>query len=366
MPIVATSALPSFSRIAALQPDRAEHQDIREMHVGICINMPDAAMEATERQILRLLNESNLIAHIHPHIFSLPMIKRGEKGRERVETYYEKVDDVMKQGLDFMFVTGTNPVDYPDISDRQTWQPMIDLADWAEENVTSTLYSCMASHIVIAHKHGQLPTTTDQKTWGVFQHRIVDPSHPLVEGMNTRFDVPHSRLRDISTAQFKGAGLRILASSAEAGVHLATSQDGFRSVFMQGHPEYDTNSLLKEYKREVMNFAENKRADYPPPPKNYFNEDGLAIVEAHKSAVIKGIATSFPEEALQETLDNTWKDSARSMMSTWMGLVYQTTDVDRKKPFMDGVDPNDPLKLKQPKQPAAPTLVQGSPQPGLL
>lgn len=345
MPIVATSGLPAFNRISALPSDRAEHQKIRELHVGICNLMPDGALEATERQLLRLLGQSNTIAQIHPHMFTLPMIERGENARKHIESYYEDLATLQTQGLDALIVTGTNPLAYPDIRDKIFWKPMIDMVNWAKENVTSTLYSCMASHLVLTHNHGQVPTTTTEKTWGVFPHRIVDPSHPLVNGMNTRFDVPHSRLRDVSTAQFKGAGLRVLASGAEVGVHLATSHDGFRSVFMQGHPEYDTNSLLKEFKREATRFVQGEREDFPLVPKNYFNEEGLAIIEAYKSSILNGSAVDFPEEDLETTLDNTWGDSARALVSTWMGLVYQITDHDRSKPFMDGINPDDPLGL---------------------
>ena len=72
--------------------------------------------------------------------------------------------------------------------------------------------------------------------------------------MNTRFDVPHSRWNDVSRAQFGAAGLRVLAQS-DIGVHLATSRDGFRCVFPGASRGNDTISLLKEYKREVMRYA---------------------------------------------------------------------------------------------------------------
>lgn len=370
MPIVKNSNLPTFNRLATegrqvLDADRAGHQDIRAIHIGLLNIMPDAALEATERQFLRLVNDSNLIAQIHIHPFSLPIIKRGENAQAHIDTYYEKFEDIKEQGLDGLIVTGTNPVDYPALDERKFWQPMIDVIDWAAENVTSTLFSCMASHLALTNAHGQAPVWADDKVWGVYPHRVIDNQHPLVSGMNTQFNVIHSRHRDVSLEQFKEAGLRVLVHSKEAGVHLATSQDGFRSVFMQGHPEYDTNSLLKEYGREVKRFIAKERPDYPPPPKNYFNEDGLEIAKRHKTIVTAGFASEFPEKELEATLDNTWKDSARSLISTWMGLVYQVTDIDRKKPFMPGVDPNDPLSLKPENRfvgPLQPTQVQASPQ----
>ena len=85
--------------------------------------------------------------------------------------------------------------------------------------------------------------------------KSIDRSHPLVKGVNTRFDIPHSRFNGISEAQFKNAGAKVLATSS-VGVHLAVSQDQFRLVFFQGHPEYDSISLLKEFKREVSLYLE--------------------------------------------------------------------------------------------------------------
>ncbi len=126
---------------------------------------------------------------------------------------------------------------------------------------------------------------------------------------------------------------------------MATSRDGLRLVCFQGHPEYDVFSLLKEYRREVTNYMEGKRPDHPPFPEHYFNERGKEIAATYKNAVLDGKAGEFPEDALHANLENTWADSARSSIGAWVGLVYQVTNVDRKKPFMDGVDPNNPLGL---------------------
>lgn len=84
------------------------------------------------------------------------------------------------------------------------------------------------------------------------------------------FDVPHSRFNEIGRDQFEAAGLQVLVEGDVAGVHLGRSEDLFRFVYFQGHPEYDTISLLKEYKREVKLYAQGLRADYPPFPDNYF------------------------------------------------------------------------------------------------
>jgi homoserine O-succinyltransferase len=177
----------------------------------------------------------------------------------------------------------------------------------------------------------------------------VDKSHPLVNDVNTRFDVPHSRWNAVTREQFDTAGLRVLVES-DAGVHLATSADGLRLVLSQGHPEYDTISLLKEYKREVLLYAAGKRMDYPPFPVNYFADREQAILDEYRNRLDAALSAGeeipeFPESLVLARLDNTWHDTAEGVVGNWMGLVYQVTNSDRRLPFMDGVDPDDPLGL---------------------
>jgi homoserine O-succinyltransferase len=145
-------------------------------------------------------------------------------------------------------------------------------------------------------------------------------------------------------------GLKVLAASKEAGVHLAVSPDGFRIVFFQGHPEYDDISLLKEYKREVMRFYHGERTDYPPFPEHYFNEIVQQIFSDYEQHVRSARYSDeplneFPEAQILEHIDNTWKDTAKAVFNNWLGKIYQLTNQDRRFPFMEGVDPNNPLGL---------------------
>ena len=133
-------------------------------------------------------------------------------------------------------------------------------------------------------------------------------------------------------------------------MHLAVSEDQFRLVFFQGHPEYDIISLLKEYKREVIRFVNNECNDYPPFPENYFTLQVQASLNEYKALVIKAKQDNketpeFPESLISEKLDNTWHDTAEAILNNWIGKVYQLTSMDRKKPFQDHVNPENPLKL---------------------
>lgn len=356
MPLVAHSSLPTFERLrlegeTVLSRDAALKQEIRELHIGLLNMMPDAALAATERQFLRLIGESNQIAQFYVHPFTLPELPRGASATQHIARHYESFQELKEQGLDALIITGANVIG-PNLSQQPFWAPLIEVIDWAYENVTSTLCSCLATHAVMEFRYGQRRRPLGFKRWGVYPHRVVDRHHPLVNGVNTRFDVPHSRFNDVSRAQFEDARLHVLAESEVAGVHLAVSEDLFRIVFFQGHPEYDIISLLKEYKREVTRFVNGEREDYPPFIENYFTRQSQAILDEHQGRVREALAgkepvPEFPEALITQRLDNTWHDTAEAVINNWIGMVYQITSVERRVPFQEGIDPGDPLGLKR-------------------
>ena len=352
MPLVAHTNLPTFERLRQegeeiIDPERASHQDIREIHIGLLNMMPDAALEATERQFFRLVGACNQIVQFHLHPFTIDGLKRNAKAQAHIDTYYEPFAKIKEDGLDALIISGAN-VTRASLPEEEFWLPLMEVVSWAKENVTSTLCSCLATHAVIEYCYGIARTRLPAKRWGVFSHNVIDRGHPLVAEINTRFDVPHSRFNEIFQADMEAKGIKVLAASKYAGVHLAVSEDGFRQVFFQGHPEYDDISLLKEYKREVMRFYTGDSNDYPPFPENYFNGTVQGIFSDYQQHVEHAKQHQedllpFPEDLVFEHLDNTWRDTAKAVFNNWLGKIYQLTNQDRRLPFMEGVDPKNPL-----------------------
>jgi len=352
MPLVAHSDLPTFERLrseghAVLSPERARTQDIRPLHIGLLNMMPDAALAATERQFFRLISSSNSVSQFVVHPFTLPEIERSERANLHVQRYYEPLETIKEQGLDALIISGAN-VTQPNLAEEVFWEPLIEVIDWADKNVTSTLCSCLASHAVLQFRYSQPRHALPVKTWGVFAHEVTNTSHPLVSGVNTRFDVPHSRFNVVLPQQFRDAGLHILVAGEEPGVQLAVSPDGFRMVFFQGHPEYDRVSLLKEYKREVGLFIDGSREFYPPFPRHYFDTHTIALLNEFQESVESyrlqpEKIPAFPEERVLSRLHNTWHDTGEAIVGNWVGQVYQLTHRERALPFMDGINPDDPL-----------------------
>ncbi len=354
MPLVAHNNLPTFQRLRdrgqdVLSADRARHQDIRELHIGLLNMMPDAALSATEHQFIRLVGASNQIAQFYVYPFTIPEQERGPTALKHIKQHYFDFAELKERGLDALIITGANPVS-PVLENESFWDPLMEVVDWANTNVASILCSCLATHALVKSDHGIERQRLPRKQWGVYSHKIFAPEHPLTWEINTRFDAPHSRFNDVSKEQFEKAGLKVLVGSDDAGVHLAVSPDQFRTVYFQGHPEYDAISLLKEYKREVLRFVEDVRDTRPRFPENYFCDEASAIASGFLRAALKAKASGeappdFPEAELRMFVDNTWGDTGKAIFNNWLGLVYQHTNLDRCKQFMEGVDPDNPLGL---------------------
>ncbi len=356
MPLVSHFPLPSFAELRqrghqVLDLNQAHCQDIREMHIGLLNMMPDAAFQVTERQYLGLIGACNQIVQFYVHPFTIEGLERDLATQAYIDRYYSRFSQLQKTGLDALIITGAN-VTNPDLRLEPFWDPLREVAEWAQETVTSVMCSCLASHALIEMLYGVRRSRLDRKKWGVYRHFHTEygQRHPLLRDVNTLFDVPHSRWNTLDLEDLQQAGVPVLVVTRADDVHLATSPDGFRFIFSQGHPEYDINSLLKEYKREVLLYAGHNRKTYPPFPENYFSERcerlGRSIEKLARRRRAHGEALSadeFCETDFETCLHNTWGDTGKAIFNNWLGLVYQMTHIDRRRPFLNGINPEDPL-----------------------
>ena len=356
MPIVAHSSLPTFDELRRsgehlLPLEEALSQDLRELHIGLLNMMPDAALRVTEQQYMRLLGSANQIVQIYVHPFTVPGLERAPDVQAYIDSHYESFDVLREEGLDGLIVSGAN-VANPSLDMEPFWDPLAEIIEWASEHVTSVLCSCLATHALVQLLHDVHRRPLLDKRWGVFEHRVTGVDHPLLYGTNTRFDVPHSRWNEITSAQLSRVGVRVLVESVEGDFHLGTSDDGIRRVYLQGHPEYDVNSLLKEYKREVARHLAGDLSALPPLPARYLPPAAARIARAHVEEAVEArergdAIPEFPEGEIRPLLDNTWTDTGAALFNNWLGLIYRLTDIERGVPFKPTVDPDDPLRLKE-------------------
>src|SRR5947209_6596074 len=74
--------------------------------IGLINNMPDAALEATERQFLSLLDSASEGIHIRLSFHALHNVPRNELGARHVRNFYSSVENLRGKTLDGLIVTG--------------------------------------------------------------------------------------------------------------------------------------------------------------------------------------------------------------------------------------------------------------------
>jgi homoserine O-succinyltransferase len=330
MALVAHSALPAFEvlrreRLAIVSAQDADESSLPALRIGLLNLMPDTALQATERQFLRMVDAYGTDADLYVYPFALEAEDRGDIARAHVEAHYSSFDSLKRQGLDALIITGANPVT-DKINEEFFWEPLIGVIDWARANVQSILCSCLATHAVLHHYHRAERVELLQRRWGVYAHQVLVDEHPLLAGIRSPVYAPHSHRYDISRAAMEAAGLTVLVESREAGVHMAVSPDQLKFVFFQGHPEYDAVSLLKEFKREVQRFLAGKRSVYPPYPVHYLDRTARERLDAYQRQVTESdfaqrTIPAFPEAKLADDRVNTWREAGRQIYRNWLAEV---------------------------------------------
>jgi len=300
MPIRIQDGLPAIQvlsneNIFVMSESRASHQDIRPLKLLILNLMPLKIV--TENQLLRMLSNTPLQCEIQLIVPSTHVSRNTS--REHLEVFYKTFDEISDSRFDGLIITGA-PVENMDFPEVDYWPEMMNIMDWAQSHVFSTLYICWAAQAGLYHHHGVQKHPVPQKISGVFSHGINDRHIPLVRGFDDEFFAPHSRHTEVRREDIQGIGdLIILSESEIAGIYIVMSQDG-RHVYVTGHSEYDIHTLKEEYERD------KKRGENPPIPFNYFPNDDPA-----KPPMIQ------------------WRSHAHLLFANWLNYyVYQQTPYD--------------------------------------
>src|SRR3982074_1515846 len=79
------------------------------LEIGLVNSMPDAALEATERQFIELIDAAADDIPVRLRFFSLPDVPRTARGQQHVSKSYLGIGDLWDGRLDALIVTGTEP-----------------------------------------------------------------------------------------------------------------------------------------------------------------------------------------------------------------------------------------------------------------
>ncbi len=239
--------------------------------IGLVNNMPDSALQATERQFMQLLKAAAGNNRIHLHCFSLPSVKRSQPTQRLIDSQYTDIADLDRLQIDGLIVTGAEP-NAATLPEEPFWQDLTAVIDWAKTNTRSTIWSCLAAHAAVLHLDGIERRRLDAKCSGVFDcAKVTD--HWLTRDIPSPLKISHSRVNALQESDLAARGYQLLTRSVEAGADIFARQLGSQFIFFQGHPEYDALTLQREYLRDITRFIARERDSYPAFPAGYFNTE---------------------------------------------------------------------------------------------
>lgn len=300
MPINIPSNLPAFEtlqneNIFVMSEERATHQDIRPLRIAIMNLMPTKIV--TETQLLRLIGNSPLqvdVQLLHPKSYT-----SKNTPEEHLTLFYKTFDEVRDQRFDGLIITGA-PVETMPFEEVAYWDELKEVMEWSTTHVFSTFHICWGAQAGLYYHYGIPKHPLEKKMFGVFPHHVCEKYVKLFRGFDDIFYVPQSRHTEVRREDIeKVKGLKILSESEESGVYVVASNDG-RQIFVTGHSEYDANTLMDEYVRDIN---KGMQMDIP---KNYFPDD-----DPSKPPLVR------------------WRGHANLLFCNWLNYyVYQETPYD--------------------------------------
>lgn len=297
MPIKVQSDLPAKEtlereNVFTMDENRAMHQDIRPIEVGILNLMP--LKEETELQILREL--SNTPLQVDVTFVMTSSHESRNTSSSHLNKFYHRFEEIRDRKFDGFIITGA-PVEQLEYEAVDYWEEFKEICEWTKTNVTSTMHLCWGAQAGLYYHYGIPKEQLDQKMFGLFEHKVQNRKIPLVRGFDDYFLAPHSRYTQVRKEEIeKVPDLTILAESEEAGVFLVMDSTG-KKIFVMGHPEYDRVTLHTEYIRD------RERGLGTQIPKNYYEGDDCRI-----------------RPNLQ------WRAHANTLYTNWLNYyVYQAT-----------------------------------------
>jgi homoserine O-succinyltransferase/O-acetyltransferase len=300
--------------------------------IGLINNMPDAALQATESQFSSVLAAAAGDRDVRLRLSYLPEVKRGPEAQRYLEESYWRLSTLQEDPPDALIVTGAEPLAAA-LSEEPYWRRFIELVEWADRHTVSSIWSCLAAHAAVQHLSGIARRRLPEKCCGVFDHELL-AGHPLNAGLDAPLPTPQSRWNDLPVKQLREAGYAIASESAATGANIFSKQCRSLMLFFQGHPEYESCTLLREYRRDIVRFLAGTNPQYPTLPQGYFSESAHTRLAEYRDSAITHRSpqwiSRFPFEVESRELRHTWKAAATILYANWLSLIEQALSVTAK------------------------------------
>ena len=296
MPIKIPATLPAFdvlSRegVSVMDEDAAARQDIRPLRIALLNLMPKKIQ--TENQFARLIGATPL--QIDLNLIRMSDHKTRNTAAEHMESFYRPFSDVRGEKFDGLIITGA-PIEHLEFEDVGYWEELTEVMNWTQTNVHSTMGVCWGGMAMINHFHGVKKHMLDDKAFGCFRHKNLDPTSPYLQGFSDDCVIPTSRWTEMHQSEIDASeDLKTLLGSDEVGP-CVVQDPKHRGVYIFSHFEYDSGTLKQEYDRDV--------------------EAGTPI----------NIPTNYyPGDDPSQEPTNRWRSHAHLFYGNWLNSIYQTT-----------------------------------------
>lgn len=275
----------------------AVRQDIRPLRI-LLMNLMPKKIE-TEIQIARVLSHTPL--QVDLTLLTTASYTPSNTSQQHLSAFYKTLDQVRGQKFDGLIITGA-PVERIPFEDVDYWSELCEVFDWADANVFRRFHICWGAQAALYHRFGIPKYDYDGKISGVFTQDVLAPNSRLLGGFPASFPCPVSRYTTVRGEDIEAVPqLQILAASEVSGPCFVLDQDS-GDVYSFNHPEYDADTLLQEYLRDIK--AEPDAAV----PANY-----------------------FPNDDPSATPINAWRPYGYLLFGNWMSELYRDTPFEMDK-----------------------------------
>ena len=302
MPIKIPSNLPahkvlSSEGVMVIDPNHAARQDIRPLRIALLNLMPMKI--DTENQFARLIGATPL--QIDLSLIRMSEHKTKNTASEHMEEFYLPFNVIKKEKFDGLIITGA-PIEHLKFSNVTYWKEMVEVINWTQTNVHSTLGVCWGGMAMINYFHGIQKHMLQKKAFGCFRHQNLAPSSPYLRGFSDDFVVPVSRWTEMKQKEIDAVKeLRTLLGSDNTGPCLIEDLK-HRALYIFNHFEYDSITLKQEYDRDTQNGKEINI------PRHYY----------------------LNNDPTQRPL-NRWRSHAHLLYGNWINEIYQSTPFDQNE-----------------------------------
>jgi homoserine O-succinyltransferase/O-acetyltransferase len=294
------------------------------LQIALVNNMPDQAIDATRAQFIKLLRAGAGKLPFHIRCYALSSVRRGETARRALARTHEDIEALYARGADALIVTGSEPR-ADRLENEPYWDDFARLVDWARGHTIAALWSCLAAHGAVLRLDGVTRRREREKISGVFACEVA-ANDWATRGDASSILVPHSRHNSLSRSELIERGYHISSWSGDVGVDCFWRREPSLFLFTQGHPEYNADTLAREFRRDALRFLNGESDCFPSPPRNYFSNEAEAALDALRQPT-NSVERSHLARMLGQIVESgapspaAWANDAARLYRNWLELI---------------------------------------------